>query len=154
MAKEPIHALVYGDPGSRKSTFCATMPKPMYVAFTEPFGKDTPYLRRGEPGELYEEDGVQCRDVFSKKHPDRVIIHLEYFHDKGYGTLTNVELVGDAGRKRDVRDPSEGPTAYPKMLSRFARFKSSEWATKLGFLMSLRTTPTGLIVISVILSSL
>ena len=45
---QPAHFLVYGDPGSRKSTFAATLPKPMLVWFFDQVGMDLPYIRNGE----------------------------------------------------------------------------------------------------------
>ena len=40
----PIHCLVYGQPGTGKSTFAATFPKPMLVFMFDSFGKEMPYL--------------------------------------------------------------------------------------------------------------
>jgi hypothetical protein len=39
--------LVYGEPGSGKTTFAATWPKPLLVIFFDPIGKDLPYLELG-----------------------------------------------------------------------------------------------------------
>lgn len=40
----PIHVLIYGEPGSGKTTLAATFPKSMLVLFWDPFGKDLPYI--------------------------------------------------------------------------------------------------------------
>lgn len=63
--RPPIHCLVYGDPGSRKSTFAATFPTPLHVFFFDPFGKEMPYLRMGSPSELQVDEryDVYYRDV-------------------------------------------------------------------------------------------
>jgi hypothetical protein len=42
-----LHCLVYGEPGSGKTTFAATWPKPLLVLFWDPIGKDLPYLELG-----------------------------------------------------------------------------------------------------------
>lgn len=79
--KPPIHCLVYGDAGSKKSTFAATFPKPMLVFMFDPFGKDQPYLRKGSivtpPLELGE--GHKIRSVMNEEGD--ALIRLEYFHD-------------------------------------------------------------------------
>lgn len=83
-SKPPIHVLVYGDAGAKKSTFAATFPKPMLVLFFDPFGKDMPYLRRGKPGQVAETDeGYRIRFVHKKDAElgDHPIIRLEYFHN-------------------------------------------------------------------------
>ena len=88
---EIIHAMPYGDPGSEKSTFAATFPKPMVVLFFDPFAKAGPYRRRGtkfqdsvsrrNPHGLIYSDRYQCNFEFimSRKEEGRaatVIIHL------------------------------------------------------------------------------
>lgn len=45
----PLHVLVYGDAGSKKSILAATFPQPMIVAMCDPYGKDFPYRRMGTP---------------------------------------------------------------------------------------------------------
>lgn len=79
--RPPIHALVYGETGSGKSTFAATFPKPMLVICFDPLGKHLPYIKRGAAGkvETYEigdivipYQDIQCEDG---------IIRVEFYHD-------------------------------------------------------------------------
>lgn len=77
--REPLHVLIYGDSGSKKSTFAATFPKPLLVFFFEALGKDAPYLRAGaaksgRQGGLYPQ-----QDVYDEK--GEMIIRLEYYRD-------------------------------------------------------------------------
>jgi hypothetical protein len=105
---DPIHCLVYGDPGSKKSTFAATFPTPGLVLSFDPHGKDQPYWRRGVPSKLKKitlSDGgdgpgltYPCREVTSKTD-GRLLWRVEYFHDI---------------------NPHE-PIAYPTLLQRMAR---------------------------------
>lgn len=44
------HGLVYGDTGAGKTTFLASLPKPLYVWFFDGLGKETPYIRQGIDG--------------------------------------------------------------------------------------------------------
>src|SRR3989304_5706784 len=87
MAPDPrprpfAHAIFYGDSGGGKSTGAATWPKPMIVFFFDPFGKEMPYLKRGDYGDLEAyADGTPFRRVFSKKQPDREIIRIEHYID-------------------------------------------------------------------------
>jgi hypothetical protein len=48
----PIHVLLYGDSGTGKSTLAATFPKPIRVFHFDPYNKDVPYLRLGQPSPL------------------------------------------------------------------------------------------------------
>lgn len=99
-SRPPLHCLTYGDPGSRKSTFAATFPKPMNVFFFDPIGKETPYLRQGNPTELYVNDtyGIYSRDVLDANGD--LLIRIEYFGDI---------------------DPKK-PTGYKAFLSRMQDF--------------------------------
>lgn len=47
--RPPIHVLVYGDAGSKKSVLAASFPQPILVCMFDPAGKHFPYLRVGEP---------------------------------------------------------------------------------------------------------
>ena len=115
----PIHCLVYGDPGSKKSTFAATFPTPGIVISCDPHGKDQPYWRRGIPSalklaslggpdELTPGLTYPYREVVSKKTGE-LLWRIEYYHD------TN---------------PQE-PFAYPTLLQRMARLHDeySKWKT-------------------------
>lgn len=77
----PIHVLVHGDPGSRKSTFAATFPKPLIVFFFDQVGMDLPYLRIGHPTELdvYPGKRFTYRDVLNDD--GELLIRLQYFAD-------------------------------------------------------------------------
>lgn len=79
--RPPLHALVYGDPGSKKSTFAATFPLPMNVFFFDPIGKDGPYLRVGNPTDFYHGQGENflSRDVIDDN--GELMIRLNYFGD-------------------------------------------------------------------------
>ena len=57
--------LVYGDPGSGKSTFLSTFPKPLLVFSFDPFGKEIPYLKHGQVVDAMDERGTPVRQVFS-----------------------------------------------------------------------------------------
>jgi len=57
--------LVYGDPGSGKTTFLSTFPKPLLVFSFDPFGKELPYLRMGHVVDAMDERGTPVRQVFS-----------------------------------------------------------------------------------------
>ncbi len=63
MKGKPIHVLVYGDTGTGKSTFASTFRAcgNMLVWCFDPYGKDLPYHKGGEVGELqsYEIAGYQ-----------------------------------------------------------------------------------------------
>jgi hypothetical protein len=75
-----IHALVYGFPGTKKSTFAATFPLPIYVAHFDAYGKDSPFLRIGTTTEEDESPlGVPIRRVLDDR--GRVMVELRYYHD-------------------------------------------------------------------------
>ena len=104
------HAIAYGDSGGGKSTFAATWPKPMVVFFFDPFGKEMPYLKRGQSGDLETyEDGTPFRRVYSKKDAEREIIRIEHYVDP---------------------EP-EQPEAYTRFRNRMRGFQHeyAEWKT-------------------------
>lgn len=74
--------LVYGDPGSGKSHFAATFPKPLLVLCTDPAAKAMPYLRvRGTLTEReVNEDNTPFQSVLSAKD-NREIVRVEYYQD-------------------------------------------------------------------------
>lgn len=106
---EPIHCIAYGDTGAGKSTFFASFPKPMLVFMFDPFGKETPYLKRGlaQPLELTD-DGGASRTVVSKK-TGQTLIRIEYF----------------------LNPIPEDPTAYRRFRDRMSTFQDEydQWTT-------------------------
>ena len=73
--QQPIHVLVYGDPGGGKTTFATTFPTPILYFTFDAVGKEMPVLRLGKPGPL--NDGV--RQVLGKN--GELVAQVEYFHD-------------------------------------------------------------------------
>lgn len=114
MAATPVrpatHCLVYGDSGSYKSTFAGTWPKPLLVMAFDPYGKDAPYWRLGEPSGLEMDDlGSPIRTVASRKS-GRLLARIEHYLDE---------------------DP-ERPDAYARFRRRMATLRGDaikEWAT-------------------------
>lgn len=109
MNNQAVHVIIYGDSGSGKSTAAATFPKEMVVFMFDPFGKDTPYLKRGEPSDLgVDEHGTKYREVYSRK-TGALLIRLEYYLD----------------------DNPQKPTAYRRFLNRMTTFQDEydEWQT-------------------------
>lgn len=96
--REFICCLLYGDPGSRKSTMAASFPKPILVLQFDPLGKAGPYRRAGRRGQYLtdvEPWGIDIEYVMSTKEPDRAIIEINYFKDEdikgGASTIYGVE---------------------------------------------------------------
>lgn len=79
---ESTQTLIAGPPGTLKSTLISTAPKPLYVVFTDAFGKAIPYLRRGLATERQvSPEGILYQEVFSRKDESKLLIRIEYFHD-------------------------------------------------------------------------
>lgn len=96
----PAHFLIYGESGTGGSTGIATFPKPMIVFFFDPFGKDVPYLKRGDFADVEVDDlGTPVRRVTSRK-TGKLLIQVEYYFDA---------------------DP-ERPEAYNRFMARMHRF--------------------------------
>lgn len=82
----PLHCIVYGDPGSRKSTFASTFPKPLLVKQFDANGKEFPYRKwgrnhssgRASETEGVTEYGVRFLDIVA---PNGEWIRIEYFND-------------------------------------------------------------------------
>jgi hypothetical protein len=83
------HGIVYGDPGTGKSTFLATLPKPLDVALFDAKGKDTPYWQKGEHQvaggtvvvskvAMTEETKVPYRTVMVE---GKLAVRINYFHE-------------------------------------------------------------------------
>jgi hypothetical protein len=78
--RPPLHIACYGGAGARKSTFFATMPRPIVVACFDAVGKDTPYWELGTVTEpKTNKFGVAVRQILSPKK-ERVAV-IEYYHD-------------------------------------------------------------------------
>lgn len=90
MAKHPSTSfLVYGDPGSGKSHFAATFPKPMLVLCTDPRGKAMPYLRWGKlEEEGFDDAGTPFQRIHSRTS-GKMGIQLEYYADDNIRGGTN-----------------------------------------------------------------
>jgi len=73
--------LCHGDPGSRKTTFAATFPKPLIVFYFDQVGMDLPYLRVGHPTDLvpYPGHDFAYRDVLDDD--GELLIRVQYFAD-------------------------------------------------------------------------
>jgi len=126
----PAHASVYGDSGAGKSTFASTWPKPMLVFCFDPYGKDGPYLKRGEPGELMiDQFNTPIRHVKSRKTGE-TIIQLEYYHND-FGTPELQTFSGDKGYAWSRFKYEVPPDAYWRFLHRMAVFHQEyeQWQT-------------------------
>ena len=74
--------LIYGNPGTRKTFFAATLPKPMKVFMFDPPAKGLAYLQQGHAGPLeWLEDGGGFQFVVNPESKE-VLVELEYFLDK------------------------------------------------------------------------
>lgn len=106
----PIHCLLYGDSGSGKSTLASTFPKPLLVWSWDPWGKETPYLNRGDAGDVQVADvtGTPYRDVVSRK-TGKLLIRVESYLDADF----------------------KQPEAFHRFLTRMTRFQHeyADWAT-------------------------
>lgn len=113
--KDNLHVLLMGRPGSGKSTFAATFPKPMLVFGFDPGGKEDPYLERGAAGPVQAAKiaGVEYyfRDVASKKDKSKLVVRYEYWGES---------------------NPLQ-PTRYPAFMARTMRLEEEiremRWAT-------------------------
>jgi hypothetical protein len=81
IARPPLHIACYGSAGARKTTFFATMPKPLVVAHFDAHGKDMPYWRLGRPQELEKgpHKGLMRRVLAFDS--DETVCRIEYYHD-------------------------------------------------------------------------
>lgn len=88
-----IHCMAYGDPGSEKSTFAASFPKPLIVLFFDPYAKGGPYRRRGAKyteavsptnpqGYVWSDKfKVNFEFILSTANPGEAAIVLVHLHD-------------------------------------------------------------------------
>lgn len=103
----PVHAMVYGLPGSKKSTFAASFDVcgPGRVDFFDGVGKEAPYLRRGD---RFEDDespkGVPIKRVFKGK---TLLWEIAYYYD----------------------DDPEKPDAWRIYREEFRALDPAKWAT-------------------------
>lgn len=116
-ARKPLKVLVYGDPGSRKSTFAETFPKPMIVAFWDQVGMDWPYIE----GTLHR-TGVEGTSTEPQRYPGFDFDYIDVFNAANEFE-TRILYFGDS-------DPTR-----PKGYEQFCRWMQSfygtakEWAT-------------------------
>ena len=105
----PLHVMIYGDAGSKKSTFAATFPKPLLVFMFDPRGKDRPYLRHAHSlSDEYTDDyGSLCQQALDAD--GNILIQLERYLDA---------------------DP-EAPAAYERFRQRMRAFPAEHvyWQT-------------------------
>lgn len=83
--RPPIHVLIYGHPGSGKSTFAASFPRPIYVAMFDPFGKHLPYVKGAT--ETVSEGGVVPTTMAlfpPNEERDEPDVDIEHFVDGEY----------------------------------------------------------------------
>ena len=74
--------LIYGNPGTRKTFFAATLPKPAKIFMFDPPAKGLAYLQQGHAGPLeWMEDGGGFQFVTDPESKE-VLVELEYFSDK------------------------------------------------------------------------
>lgn len=78
----PVHAIVYGEAGSGKSSFIATFPKPLLVFNFDAINKEAPYLRKATGGTqlVTDERGTPVNQCFNKK--GELAIQVEYYLDQ------------------------------------------------------------------------
>ena len=110
-----IHVLVYSDAGGGKSDFAASFSDvpsatPILVWCWDPFGKETPYLKRGtqKPVEIDAASGTPYVDVLHRQ-TGALLIRVEYYLDA---------------------DP-QSPEAYARFLRRMTLFgeEQARWRT-------------------------
>lgn len=79
MIKHPsIQCLIYGLPGSGKTTFLATFPRPIRLDCFDPLGKATPLLKLGEVEDGETSLGVPMKRVWDG---DKLIAEIRFYHD-------------------------------------------------------------------------
>ena len=82
--RPPIHCLAYGEMGTRKSSFAATWPKPVWIALFDPPDKAMPYLREGtvqhEQTDWHKQQNIEMCRVIDPKSGD-LLYQVEYFGD-------------------------------------------------------------------------
>lgn len=84
---QPRAFFVYADPGSMKSTFASTFPKPALVLAFDPYSKLEPYRRRGKPGKTLYDGDTPVEFVMSTVVERAAIIQIEQYYDENYHDL-------------------------------------------------------------------
>lgn len=75
--------LVYGNPGTRKTFFAATLPKPMKVFLFDPPAKGLAYHLQGfDGGVSHMDDGGMFRLIWTDHKKEELVVEIEYFFDK------------------------------------------------------------------------
>ena len=108
-----IHMLLYGEPGSGKSTFLATFPKPMLVFGLDPYDKMAPYTRCGrvvkpddpDTVKFYDALGIQVKDVVDRTSGE-LLVRIEHYVDADPTCPTAF----DAFERRMVDFATEAPS--------------------------------------------
>jgi len=106
MKRPEIHAVVYGFPGSYKSTFASTFPTPIYVCNFDGRSKAGPFLRMGDKVVNGESDklGVPLQRVYDGK---TLVAEIHHYQDP---------------------DP-EKPDAFDLFRQEQQEFNPSKWGT-------------------------
>ena len=125
---DPIHELGYGDPGAGKTEFASTFPKPLLVFQFDPYGKDTPYLRRGVSKEFtFDNLGTPIRQIMSRK-TGALLIQIEYFHDTNWV----MDVKGQGANQTTIPTAHVDPECWERFGKRMYYFNPEEydqWAT-------------------------
>lgn len=103
----PIHVLLYGRTGARKSSMAATFPTPRLVLAFDPSDKMTPYRKAGETVVPYTDEFYTAL----KRHPqDEAGLRVDHVLDANGELLTRIEYYDDP-------DP-EFPSSYARYIQR------------------------------------
>jgi len=112
-AHEPIHCLVYGFSGSKKTTFAATFPTPIRVNMFDAIGMEGPFLRMAGAVDVEkgtsELTGVPLKRIYGKG--DELLAEVLFFYDE---------------------DPENAPDAWSLFREEQKAFKPEAWATWVG----------------------
>lgn len=100
--RPPVHIAAYGGPGTRKSTFFATMPQPIIVGHFDAMGKDLPYWELGTATDMQrDKHGNDFREIIA---PDgNLACKIEYYHDP----IVDEPVAATAFMERVNRLPAE-----------------------------------------------
>lgn len=109
-ARPPIHCLVYGFSGAKKTTLAASFTTPIRVNMFDAMGMESPFMRRGDEWEDGESPttGVPMRRIYLKGD---LIVEILFFHDE---------------------DPEKNPDAWPLFREEQRAFEPTKWGTWVG----------------------